>query len=119
MNREIYEKEVLRFALQILARHEESREAGLTECERVIHEIVDSQSHFGFHLEHGEDFMEPGTGVGVAYAMSLALGIFAALNAKDPTPSSPAYQFSRVLQRRASIADPDTTRDKNKQTAKS
>jgi hypothetical protein len=119
VQRDAYEREVLRLALQIMAKHDESREKCLMECERIIHEIVDNQSHFGFHLEHAEDFMEPGTGVGAAYAMTLAVGVFAALNARDASPNSPAYVFSRALQWRAAISDQGTPLSKDRQITNS
>src|SRR5688572_7766363 len=110
MLRESYEQEVLRLAGSILAKRADGRGACSAECEQVVEQILDG-------LWNWEGFPRPNsptppssdrqlkgvTDESAAYAMSVAVGVFAALKAQDETLISSAYVFHEVLQRRAQL----------------
>lgn len=111
MLKETCEREVLTLTRRIMGKRDESREACIAECEQVIDQIIASQwvrvrfpltdrpkgRRLGDHLKSGSDAT-------AAYAMSVAVGVFAGLRAYDEGMASPAYDFSGALSRRAEIA---------------
>src|SRR5687768_7889338 len=110
MLRESYEQEVMRLALGIVAKRADGRDACRAECEQVVEQIFDSLWHRdGFPRpssltrRSSDHQLRAATDASAAYAMSVAVGVFAALRAEDDTPTSAAYEFHQALERRAQV----------------
>ena len=110
MLRESYEQEVLKLALGIVAKRADSRGACIAECEQVVEQLFASLRHRGgfprpnsLARRSSDRQWRAATDTSAAYAMSVAVGVFAALKAQDETLTSAAYEFHEVLQRRAQL----------------
>jgi hypothetical protein len=110
MVKESYVDEVMRLAVRILASAEEGRQACAAECDAVVDCILAGQWHRdGFPRVSSmtrrstDRQLRAATDVSAAHAMLVAVDVYVALNAEDPTAASPAHEFRAALERRAEV----------------